>query len=310
MTGINTLCRLLAGLLAVLPFPVVGDEMVTIPAGPFVMGSDLGDAQSRRSTEAGLGKPLYLDEQPAHRVNLPGYQIDRREVTNADYRRFVIAKNYQVPEAWQGNGYLLTRNILDIANLPTLRRLAAETFHIDADTRRMTRQALLTAMENRRSEFDVLPVTDISWHEARDYCVWAGKRLPSEAEWEKAARGNDGRHYPWGNDWHPDYANAGSGDWEHGVAPVGSYPKGDSPYGVADLAGNVMEWVEDAYRPYPGSAYQSAAFAGDYRVVRGGGWGGYGHYTLSHFYRSAYRFYLASGSRFPDLGVRCARDLR
>ncbi len=285
-------------------------DMVLIPAGEFIMGSDEVDRDAL-SKEYGFSKPLYLDEHPRRRLFLKAFYIDRYEVTFARYRDFVIDRNYWIPEVWRRNGYLLSREMLQIANLETLRRLAVETYRLDMDTRRMDKAALLDAIEAHQRRQDRLPISEVSWEDAAAYCAWAGKRLPTEAEWEKAARGPAGLEYPWGNEWRTDVANIGAvgPDGELGVMPVGSFAAGRSPYGVHDMAGNVMEWVADWYRAYPGNKdYQSEDFGEKYKVVRGGGWGGVGHYALRHFYRAAYRFYLAPASRFNDLGFRCAKD--
>ncbi len=290
--------------------PVAGmaaEDMVRVPAGTFLMGSDKVDA-SGQAEEYGSAKPWYVDERPPRKVHLPTFYIDKYEVTNAQYRDFVRKADYWVPPAWRDNGYLLDRDVLSQADLPTLRHLAAETFRIDADTRTMNQSELLQAIARLQAQLDDLPVTAVNWFNANDYCHWAGKRLPTEAEWEKAARGEPGHEFPWGDEWNNQRLNAGAGGmWEFGVAPVGSYPDGASPYGALDMAGNVMEWVQDWYQPYPGNTYQSSAYGKTYKVVRGGGWGGLGHYTIQQFYRTAYRLYMKPADLFVDIGFRCAK---
>jgi iron(II)-dependent oxidoreductase len=162
------------------------------------------------------------DERPQHRVELPAFSIDRTPVTNSQFAKFLNATG---PRGPQGERYY------DVEDN-------------DARVHRGDGKWLADAGSEGH------PVVEASWYGALAYCRWLGKRLPTEAEWEKAARGTDGRKYPWGNEL-PDRSRAHFGAGWNDLRPVGSFPKGASPYGVFDMAGNGWEWVSSAYLPYP-----------------------------------------------------------
>ena len=286
---------------------VAQDEMVLIPAGEFVMGSNRRDDKGYQE-RYGFEKPLFVNERPEHRRYLDAFFIDRFEVTNGAFKAFTRATDYPEPMAWIQNGYNVRDDKLRTAHVSNLRWIARDYFHLDRDTSTMDKESLLEALFEIQRYRDRLPVSSVSWYDADNFCRWQGKRLPTEAEWEKAARGPNGNEYPWGNEWRLEKANTGDGiDSDEVVMPPGSFPQDRSYYGVQDMGGNVSEWVADFYRPYPGSALEISARERRHRVVRGGG-AGTGHYALSLFFRSPRRAHADPEMRSTDVGFRCARD--
>ncbi len=234
-------------------------ELIFIPAGSFLMGT-LEEDIPILMKKFGGDRVWYGGEMPQHQVYVGDFHIAKYPVTNVEYKRFVDANPEQpVPYQWDR----------DLRSFP-------------------------------RGKADH-PTVCVSWRDAVAYCRWlaevTGKpyRLPSEAEWEKAARGTDGRIYPWGNEWDAKRCNAGEGG-KGGTTPVGSYPQGASPYGVLDMAGNVWEWCHSLYIPYPYNAKDGRedAKAEGKRVLRGGAFYGYAGVV-----RCAVRYWFN-----PNLGDR------
>jgi sulfatase modifying factor 1 len=238
------------------------EEMVLIPAGEFLMGSSEEDVKQFLIDFIYRRPSRFADEQPQHTVYLDAFYIDKYEITNAQYKRFLDETGHTPPLYWNN----------DLYNKPD--------------------QAVMA----------------VNWEDAAAYARWAGKRLPTEAEWEKAARGADGRIWPWGNQWDPTMLNAndvGAVDGYVYTAPVGSYPQGVSPYGIHDMAGNIWEWTADwydkDYYKHSPKANPTGPASGENHVARGGSWA-----INLDFTRCASRFGLTPGSLLT--GIRCAKS--
>jgi formylglycine-generating enzyme required for sulfatase activity len=258
-----------------------GMVMVYVPAGEFTMGSP---------TEEDAGG----NEHPQQQVWLDAFWIDKTEVTNQQFASFVGATAYRTDAEQAGAASVyLNRRWVEVAGADWQHPGGPDT-------------TILSYLQ--------YPVVQVSWNDARAYCAWVGARLPNEAEWEKAARGTDGRYYPWGNDldgsrlnfcdrncatdWKAPAANDGYAE----TSPVGSYPAGASPYGALDMAGNVTEWTSSLYQPYP---YQLAdgrenPDVGGLRILRGGSWS-----NRARRARTTARDEDSPGDTTANIGFRC-----
>lgn len=258
-----------------------GVEMVLIPSGEFRMGMEISVAVSecKKWSEEGCWAQWFADYEPVHKVFLPEYYIDLTETTNASYAECVADGDCTIPA--------------------TMRSESRMSYYNNPD-------------------YLQYPVIDVTWGQAEEYCVWRGARLPTEAEWEKAARGEKGDIYPWGNQFDGTllnwcdkncthkWANRSFDDGFSDTAPVDAYPEGASPYGVLNMVGNVWEWVQDWYSAY---YYKFSPFenplgpeSGAYRVVKGGSF-----YNAIYFVMAAERDGAAPIEKNIVQGLRCAR---
>jgi iron(II)-dependent oxidoreductase len=255
--------------------------MARVDAGP----CDIGDAGVWFA---------YDNERPRHSRHVPAFEIDRCPVTNGDYLEFVADGAYARAELWTREGWEWRS-----------REGAARPLFWSADggERRF----------DRVSDIDpARPVMHVSWYEADAFARWAGKRLPTEAEWEKAASwgpfASGARRQPWGNE-PPSHEVANLDQTAFGPAPAGAYPGGESAYGVLGMVGDAWEWTASDFAAYPGfrawpyEEYSAIFFGGPYKVLRGGSWA-----TRTRVVRNTMRNWDLPERRQIFAGFRCARD--
>ncbi|WP_283133213.1 ergothioneine biosynthesis protein EgtB [Rhizohabitans arisaemae] len=267
------------------PAPVVDAAAeVHVPAGPFLMGTDEHPW-------------AYDNERPVHRVDLPAYWIDRYPVTNGRYLEFIESGGYGDPRWWTPEGWEWRMGTGAFAPLFWSR---------DSSGWLRTRFGRVEALPPAE------PVQHVCWYEADAYARWAGRRLPTEAEWEKACGWDAGadraRRHPWG-DAPPAAELANLAQRRAGPSPVGAFPAGVSPYGVEQMIGDVWEWTSSFFTGYPGFSsfpyreYSEVFFGRDYRVLRGGSWA-----THPTAIRTTFRNWDYPIRRQIFSGFRCARS--
>lgn len=273
-TRLPTVAPAVAATSAALPQAISapdGATMRLVAAGPFIMGVEIATSQRecrQWSPNFDCDRETFAHEDTPRTATLGDFYLDEHEVTNQQYAACVAAGACAAPAAE-----------------PSFHRTLYQRYYSDP-------------------RYANYPLVESTWHEAGAYCAWRGARLPSEAEWEKAARGSDGRIYPWGDVFVGERANScdkscsysqsnpafDDGYWY--PAPVGSYAAGSSPYGILDLAGNVSEWVADWYDPALPT----------HRIVRGGSWN-----DRAYQLRASYRASWLPDKRDNAIGFRCAQ---
>lgn len=264
---------------------VAAGEMASIAEGPFVVG-------------ATGGAFAYDNELPLHTVQVPAFKIDKLPTTNEEYARFILEGGYKRREFWSDEGW----------NWRERENCSAPLYWTQQNGGWRVQKMFDEGLLEREH-----PVTGVSWYEAEAYARFMNKRLPTEAEWEKAASWDETakrkRRFSWGDE-SPSPALCNFDYYFWGTTPVGSFPEGASISGCLDMTGNVWEWTSSPFEGYPNfkafpyPEYSEVWFDGDHRVLKGGSWA-----TQASTLRISFRNFFRRPFRIAFAGIRCAADV-
>lgn len=295
---------------------VIVPEPVRISSGSFLMGTSDAEAEKLRAQNALPSEAWFKTETPQHKVHVSEFAIGKYPVTNAEYRLFWEAKGYENKDYWSDDGWRWRQGQLE----------ADLSIYTEEYRKQVAEWLAGRPVEKRHQPFfwddsqwnaANLPVVGVTWYEAEAYCKWLSAmtgeqyHLPTEAEWEKAARGSQNSLWPWGDEWNSNKCNSEESKFG-ATTPVGMYPDGTYPNGPLDMVGNVCEWCTDwwqvdvyAQRGRGGKEVRDpiGSYSGSVRVVRGGSWG-----NNRRDCRAAYRFWFVPASSFNFFGFRVGRS--
>jgi formylglycine-generating enzyme required for sulfatase activity len=268
------------------------------PASQFERKGSLEQFKKPENPDAGMQLPMYYDES-----RIGGKANDMVLIPDGE---FVMGTNDRLPDEGPEHKVNIPAFYIDKYEVTNLQYKQ----FIDATNRKSPEHFRNRTFPDGKADH---PVTYVSWYDADEYCHWAGKRLPSEQEWEKTARSTDGRIYPWGNDFAITRANTPQ-HWlvleqDGDTTPVGAFPEGVSAFGTFDMSGNVWEWTASWYKPHPGNHRVTENYGEKYKVLKGGSWWDCSFYKCGISAPSYNRSFFLQSTKNKSFGFRCAKSV-
>ena len=267
------------------------------PAHALIPAAHSSSPQARHTAAVKAPAPLKVDH--------PKVTADPNPMVLIPAGKFIMGSDERMPDEGPQHTVYLDSYYIDVYEVTN----AQYKKFIDATKRRSPSHFRNRTYPAGKADH---PVTEVTWYDADAYCGWAGKRLPTDQEWEKAARGTDGRMFPWGDEFDTAKANTPQ-RWEKlhqegDTMPVGSFPNGASPYGIYDMSGNVWEWTSSWYKAYPGNKHPSENYGEQYKTLKGGSWWDCSFYKCGISAPVFNRSFFIRGTHNKSFGFRCAKD--